>query len=270
MKFNKKKMYKFIIIILFIIIIFSSFNIIKWFIDSHNTKNVTKKINDIVDIVEVNDNGNTEIIEQDEIDENNPYWDYIKMNLMNVNFTDLKNINNDIVAWINVSGTNINYPIVQTNDNSFYLNHSIDKSYNDAGWVFMDYRNNINDFNRNTIFYAHGRLDNTMFGSLKNITKSDWYNDINNHIVRVSTEYENSLWQVFSIYTIPVTSDYIKTEFDNDSLYLEWLNMLKDRSYYQFNASLTSNDKIITLSTCLDDNKRVVLHAKMIKRNTKS
>ena len=77
-------------------------------------------------------------------------------------FTDVKNLqaendelkkkNPDTVGWIKVDNTNINYPYVQTTDNSFYLNHSFDKSYNEAGWVFLDYRNNNNlDNNDNDV-----------------------------------------------------------------------------------------------------------------------
>lgn len=248
------------------LLLFSSVQIIKWINDSMRTHENIEKVISNVEVEEIEDNQNTEIIEQEEINEANPYWDYINMNLLSVNFNELKNINSDINSWISLGGTNINYPVVQTNDNKFYLNHSIDKSYNEAGWVFMDYRNTLDD--KNTIFYAHGRLDNTMFGSLKNIEKSDWYQNTDNHIVRVSTEYENSLWQVFSVYQIPVTSDYISINFDSDEKYLSWLNMLQNRSIYSFDTTLNSNDRIITLSTCLGDD-RVVLHAKLIKKEAR-
>lgn len=89
------------------------------------------------------------------------------MNLINVDFNELKKFNSNTKGWIQVNGTNINYPFVQAKDNKFYLTHSFDKSYNSAGWVFLDYRNNINELSKNTIIYAHGRLDTTMFGSLK-------------------------------------------------------------------------------------------------------
>ena len=138
------------------------------------------------------------------------------MNLINVDFDELKKINSNTKGWIQVNGTNINYPFVQAKDNKYYLIHSFDKSYNNAGWVFLDYRNNINSLSKNTIIYAHGRLDTTMFGSLKNILKSGWLNNTNNYVVKLSTETENTLWQVFSVYNIPTTSDYIKTEFKSD------------------------------------------------------
>ena len=95
------------------------------------------------------------------------------MNLINVDFQELKSTNNQTVGWIQVNGTNINYPFVQANDNKYYLTHSFDKSHNTSGWVFLDYRNNIQTLDKNTILYAHGRIDKTMFGTLKNILNND-------------------------------------------------------------------------------------------------
>lgn len=146
----------------------SIFNIIKWKLDSNEIINETNDILDIVKIEEINDEENVEIIEQvEEIPSFNPYWDYIKMNLIDVNFNEFKQINQSTVGWIQVNGTNINYPFVQASDNKYYLTHTFNKSYNSAGWVFLDYRNNKNGTDKNNIIYAHGRYDNTMFGSLK-------------------------------------------------------------------------------------------------------
>ena len=197
------------------------------------------------------------------------YYSYIKMKLIDVNFNELKKINNDTVGWIKVEGTNINYPFVHTNNNDYYLNHSFDKSSNGAGWVFMDFRNNISNFSKNTILYAHGRNNGRMFGDLKNVLSNNWLNDKNNFIVKLSTEKENSLWQVFSVYKIETTSDYIKTEFKSDDEFLSWSNILLNRSSYNFNTIINENDKIITLSTCYNDAKKVVLHAKLIKKENK-
>ena len=191
------------------------------------------------------------------------------MNLININFEELKNINPNTKGWIQVNGTNINYPFVQANDNKYYLTHSFDNSYNSAGWVFLDYRNNINLLSKNTILYAHGRLDNTMFGSLKNILKSNWLNNTNNYVVKLSTETENTLWQVFSIYRIPTTNDYIKTNFSSDEDFINWTSILIDRSMHNFNTSVEKNDIILTLSTCYNNDEKVVLHAKLIKKETR-
>ena len=90
-----------------------------------------------------------------------------------------------------------------------------------------------------------------------------------NHIIRLSTESENTLWQIFSVYKIPEESYYITTEFNNDSDYEEFLNAIKNRSIYNFNTNLNINDKILTLSTCYSDTERTVVHAKLIKKSNK-
>lgn len=81
---------------------------------------------------------------------------------------------------------------------------------NKAGWIFMDYRNSAEVLDRNTIIYGHGKLDTAMFRTLKNILKTSWVNKKDNYIVKLSTFKENMLFQVFSVYQIPVETNYIK------------------------------------------------------------
>ena len=192
------------------------------------------------------------------------------MDLLEVDFNELLQKNSDTVGWIEVKGTNINYPVVQTTDNSYYLSHAFDKTQYDAGWVFMDYRNDATNFDQNTIIYAHSRYNQTMFGSLKNILTSSWYNNKNNYIIRMSTPTENTMWQVFSVYHIETTNDYIQTEFASDEEYQSFLDMLKGRSAVTFDTSLNTTDKILTLSTCYNKTDKVVMHAKLIKREARS
>ena len=196
-------------------------------------------------------------------------WYYITFPLINVDFKELKVKNNDTVGWINVNNTNINYPFVQTDNNNYYLTHSFDKTYNEAGWVFLDYRNETNFSDKNTIIYAHSRLDKTMFGSLSKVLKEEWYTNKDNHIIRISTETENTLWQIFSVYVIETESYYITTNFVSDNEYQTFLDTIKSRSKYNFNTELSINDSILTLSTCYSDTEKTVVHAKLIKREKK-
>ncbi len=262
----KKKFIVLFLIVFGSICLYSSYNILRWAKDARNTKKQVEEIQEITKVYEVEDNDATQIVNPPQDEDDNIYWDYIKMNLINVDFNNLLEINNDTVAWIKVSGTNINYPVVQTTNNTYYLTKDFNKKYNSAGWVFMDYRNSVANFDKNTIIYAHGRIDGTMFGSLKNIIESNWYNNKENHIVKVSTQYENTLWQVFSVYRIPETSDYLETNFSDVS----FLNMLKERSEFKFDVTLNENDKILTLSTCYKEHDRVVLHAKLIKMEVRN
>lgn len=247
-------------IMCFVMLCVSIYEIITWKQDSNKTN---KQVEEIGDVVKEDNSG--EPVQTEEIPEFDPYWDYIKMNLIDVDFNSLKQTNSETVGWIQVNGTNINYPFVQATDNDFYLDHSFDKSKNSAGWVFLDYRNSNNQIDKNSILYAHGRYDKTMFGSLKNSLTSGWLDNINNHVVKLSTENHNTLWQVFSVYRIPNTSDYLQIEFSNNEEFNKFANMLIKRSNYDFKTSVTGNDKILTLSTCWNDDEKVVLHAKLIK-----
>lgn len=272
-KRKKKKNTTWIFVILFSIFIsIIVFCLIKIFIWGKDNKDTSKVINDITNAVNVtlrDDDDNTELVNDTNEEETSDYWYYIKFPLIDVDITELKEKNSDTVGWINVNNTNINYPFVQTKDNSYYLNHSFDKKYNEAGWVFLDYRNSKNLNNKNTILYAHSRLDKTMFGSLSKVLKSSWYNNKDNHIIRLSTDTENTLWQIFSVYKIPEESYYITTNFNNNEEYNKFLNTIKQRSIHNFNTNLDTNDKILTLSTCYSDTERTVVHAKLIKRSPK-
>ena len=257
-------------LILISTIIYSSYKIIIWFIENKKIEAIEKEIIEQVVIEDVEDNEDTIIIETFEgTPKEDPYWDYIMINLMDVDFSELKNKNKSTKGWLYVGGTNINYPFVQHSDNKFYLNHSFDKKYNSAGWVFADYRNKLDGTDKNIIIYAHGRLDKSMFGSLRSIIKETWYNNLDNHIVKISTETENTLWQVFSVYKLPTTNDYIQTDFSSNEQYLNFLNKLKNRSKFNFNTTVSANDQILTLSTCHDDKTKIVLHAKLIKKEKK-
>ncbi len=268
---KKKLRFKKWVIIVFMlfflaILSFSGYKMYEWYKDNQEVKNIKDKVVDDINVKEKEDNENTENINPP-VNEADDYWDYIKMSLLEVDFNELLAKNSDTVGWIQVKGTNINYPIVQTTNNDYYLTHAFDKTTNDAGWVFMDYRNDAVNFNQNTIIYAHSRYNGTMFGSLKNILNSSWYTNKENHIIRLSTPSENTMWQVFSVYTIPKESYYITTSFSTDESYSEFLNTIKGRSEVDFSGTVNTGDKVLTLSTCKDNfGNRVVMHAKLIKK----
>lgn len=249
------------------LLIYSIVNIKNWKKDNDSTE---EEINSIYKTVSVDEVSDGETVNSKNQKKESIYWSYIKMNMITVDFTDLIKQNKDTKGWIQVNGTNINYPFVQSNDNSYYLNHSFNKKKNEAGWVFLDYRNDINKLSKNNIIYAHSRLDKTMFGSLKNILKSKWYNDTDNHIIKLSTETENTLWQVFSVYHIKTENYYITTDFKNDEEFQKFINTISSRSKLKFDATVDVNDTILTLSTCYKTDEKVVLHAKLIKKEVRN
>lgn len=177
-------------------------------------------------------------------------------------FDKLKSINSDTVGWLRVNNTNVNYPVVQTTNNEYYLNYNFYKRKNYNGWIFMDYRNSIETLNDNTIIYGH---NGTMFGSLKNTLKEKWYTNTNNQVITFNTLYAKLRYQIFAIYVTTPDFDYLVNNYQYKENFDNFLNDVKSKSIYNFNVDVTSNDKILTLSTCAENGaKRIVIHAKLI------
>lgn len=194
----------------------------------------------------------------------NDYWDYLSVPFMDVDFNELLKKNEDTVGWIKVEGTKVNYPVVQAKNNDHYLKRSFNKKKNAGGWIFADYRVNFEEFGKNTIIYGHNMNNKTMFGSVPSMLNNNYLKNSKVHYIKISTPTSNSVWKVFSIYTIKPEVYYLKTNFKSEP-YDKFLNTIKNRSVYNFKTDVTTDDKILTLSTC--DNtgtKRIAVHAKMI------
>ena len=252
---NRKKIFlTFIEIILILIIIYSARKIFIWWQDNRQNKDILEEISDAITIVEETNN-------PEDNGENDGETEF----KYSVDFETLKSKNKDIVGWLKVYGTEIEFPVVQYTDNDFYLTHSLDKSKNSAGWIFMDYRNKRDGTDKNTIIYGHNRRDGSMFASLKNVLKEEWYENVQNRLVTFITENETSTYEVFSVYQVKDEDYYITTNFKNNE-FENWLKKIKSRSVKDFGVNVTANDQVLTLSTCPDNNAyRVVLHAKKIK-----
>ena len=181
-----------------------------------------------------------------------------------VDFEKLKEINNQIVAYLKVKGTKIEYAVVQAKDNNYYLRRNLDKKYNVGGSIFMDYKNKLDGTDKNIVIYGHNIKDGSMFGTLENILEEEWYNNEENYIIDLTTENEELKYQVFSVYKIENEDYYIDTEFKKNE-FEKFVKTLKNRSIKDFDIEVTEDDRILTLSTCADNNKyRIVLHAKII------
>ena len=172
--------------------------------------------------------------------------------------------NSDTVAYLKVNGTNIDYPVMQGADNDFYLKHDFNKNSVFAGSVFLDYRNNIDEIDKNNIIYAHAMNNGTMFGSLKNILTDEWLNNKDNHIITLINSNGIQKFEVISVYYIPVTNDYLHVKFNSDEEFLAFEEKMINRSIYDFGAKPNKDDKLLSLSTCKQHVERIVLHARLI------
>ena len=227
-------------LILIICMIWSLIHIINWFKDNKKSSQIKKQIDEAI-----------------VIDDGSEY---------KIDFDKLESTNNDVIGWIKVNNTNIEYPVVQTNNNDYYLNHSFDKSINSAGWIFADYKNKFDGTDKNIVIYGHNRKDQSMFGTLSNVLKKEWYEDENNRKLVLTTKHTEKIYEIFSAYQIQNEEYYIKTNFNNDNDFKEFINTIKSRSVYNFQVEVDENSKILTLSTCGASNKyRVAVHAKLIE-----
>lgn len=183
-----------------------------------------------------------------------------------VDFVTLKEQNPDVVAYLKVNGTNIDYIVVRGDDNEYYLKHNLNRNWNVLGWVFADYRNRLDGTDKNIVIYGHDVAEGTMLGTLKNALTREWQENEENREIVLVTEKEVGIYEVFSTYEILPESYYITTDFKSDEEYNNFLNVLYYRSNFGYGVPVNKDDNILTLSTCAENGaKRVVLHAKKQK-----
>ncbi len=257
-----------LVILCLSIIIFSLYTILDWYYDNSKIRQISTEIDKNINI---KNNSKIGKLVNPPYNKNSNYYYYSTIPFYEVNLSILLSKNSDTVGFIRIRNTNVNYPVVQADDNNYYLNHSFDKTQNKAGWIFMDYRNDINSLNDNTIIYGHGRLDKTLFGSLKDTLSSSWQKNKDNYVVFLSTPKENMIFQIFSIYTIKKEGYYITTNFSNNTKKQKWIQTMKERNVAPIDTEVNVNDKFLTLSTCLNNQGgRIVVQAKLIKIQKKS
>ncbi len=179
-------------------------------------------------------------------------------------FDTLLKMNKDTVGWIYVKNTKINYPVVQSYRNNYYLWRDFNKKRNNYGWIFMDYRNNPNDLDQNTILYGHNVKEGIMFGTMRTMMNASWYNKYDNRLITFNTINKKMQWLMFSTYRIPATEDYLKTNFNSEEEFMEFINLIKSRSKKDFKVDIKPTDKILTMQTCSSNNTRNVVHAVLV------
>lgn len=234
------------------VIIVSGIHIYKWYMDNKSNDDIKNDLKDSVNVY-------TESVKTDNGEE--------KREVYEIDFKKLKKKNSDTVAWIKVNGTKIDYPVVKTTNNKYYLTYNFNKKYNVAGWIFMDYNNKLNGKDKNIIIYGHNMLDDSMFGTLLDTLKKKWCDNKDNRIITLTTEKKTMYFKVFSVYKVENEDYYIQTQFNNNKEFEKFVNVLKKRSIYNFKEKVSGKDTILTLSTCANNLKdRVVLHAKKIDK----
>jgi len=230
-----------LLVVLLLVFIVSGSVVANWFI---RTSNAEKKYENIASKVVL-------IGKKDESAESN---------FDTVNFQELKSINADAVAWIKIDGTTINYPVMQTTNNEYYLNNDIYKKSDSCGSIYMDYQNDKRVVDKNTVLYGHYIKRGIMFADLEKICKGDLGKDID---IYIYTPEKSMRFKVFSSYTTIPEEYSINTEI-TEKEYEQYVETLKNKSEKEFNGKPDYSNQIITLSTCdKSGKKRILVHAEL-------
>ncbi len=241
----RKIVYTIITILLIGLVLISSYLIFK---EKKQNEKQENTFEDLIEIVEEN----IENQEERKIDINKLYEE-----------------NKDIVGWLKIDNTTINYPIMQNiNDPNYYLHRDFYKNYSSYGTPYMAKQCNLNS--DNIVIYGHHMKNNKMFGELEKYKSKDFYN--NHKIITFTTlekEYSYEIFAVFktTVYTKNTFRYYENINFENKKMYNDFINICKDKSLYQTGIKIKDKEKLITLSTCEYSNKnsRLVIVARKIK-----
>ena len=181
----------------------------------------------------------------------------------------LRNENKDVVGWIEMPGdTKINYPVVQGEDNDYYLHYAYNGAYNPAGSIYLDYRNSVSvSTNRHTVIYGHNMESGSpMFANLLHFQDESYWK--NNRYIHIYTDEAMYTYEVFAAYeTSPqlagVENHSWRMNFNKDEkLFLQWVDSVRARSDISPKVTIEGNSRILTLSTCMNVNEnRYVVHA---------
>lgn len=187
---------------------------------------------------------------------------------LQVDFAALQERNEDIRGWLVCSGLAVNNPVVQAQDNSYYLRHSFMEKENRAGCIFMDYRN-VSFEDQNVVIYGHNTTDGSMFGSLKEVLEDSFWEEKESGLIYLAdTDNRLRVYQIFSFYVVENETYYITTAFESGEAYESFLKTIKGRSRRECGVAVTKEDHILTLSTCYGragSKKRLAIHAREVE-----
>lgn len=165
-----------------------------------------------------------------------------------VDFAALMDQNQDVIGWIYLENTPINYPVVQSGDNAYYLKHLFDGSYNSAGCIFLDSRNKSDFTDRNSIIYGHHMKNGTMFSDLTEYKSQAFYEE--HPEVLLVTPNQNYVIKLFAGYVANIKDDAWRVSFDNEEDFDAWLRKAIEKSTFESNINPVGTDIIVSLSTC--------------------
>ena len=235
----------------------SGYKIYEYYHEYRVGEDIYKAISDSVQINEEDSSDNKTISVEDDSTDGD---DMIKRQI--ICFDKLKEINSDAVGWIRIEDSEIDYPVLQCNDNKTYLTQTITGEYNKSGSIFVDCMVETPFENSNTVIYGHNMKDNNMFGSLKKYRNEEWF--ITHPIILIQTESDLLEYEIFSVHIVDENEEAYQLDFESQSVeFYNWLLKMKNDSLYDTFVTPEYSDVIITLSTCTNasNSERLVVQA---------
>lgn len=189
-----------------------------------------------------------------------------------LDFAKLQEINPDIYAWIYIPGTKVNYPVLQSSkeeEEDYYLDHNLDGSDGRPGCIYTQKRNSKDFSDPNTVIYGHNMKDGSMFRDLHEYKDEEFFKE--NPYIYIYTSDRNYTYQIFAAYRYD--NRYILEEYDDfknsqafENYLTEILSQENSICNIDKNVAVTSEDRIVTLSTCIGNSDyRYLVQGKLIK-----
>lgn len=163
----------------------------------------------------------------------------------------LRQVNPDVLGWIHIPDSPVDYPLLTVEDNEEYLRRAWDGTPNRAGCIFLECRNSPDFSDFNTLIYGHYMRDGTMFGSLHEYGE-EGYRDTHPHIYIITEECAYR-YTVFAAYEAEVVSDTYRLVFADETQKWDALDDYRERSVVDSGIEPAPEDRILTLSTCMGD-----------------
>ena len=182
-----------------------------------------------------------------------------------VDFAALSERYPGIVGWIKLEGTVLDYPIMQTDNNYFFLSHLPDGTKHRSGSVFLDYRNSPDFSDRDSCIYAHWSRTDDMFGILKNYRNQSFFEE--NPIIYIYTPEGDFELVLFAGYLVDSGVEQPTLKFRDDEHFLSYVADKKRRSFFKADVEVTADDRIVSLCTCAYDytNARFIVVGKLVE-----
>lgn len=166
-----------------------------------------------------------------------------------VDFKSLQELNPDCIGWIRFENIDISYPVMQGEDNDYYLHHTFEGQEVTAASIFMDCANAPDFTDDNTFIYGHNMKDKTMFGKLNNYSDEEYYRE--NPCFYIYTPEYTYRYDIFSCYLAAVAEEEsFYTQFGSKEEFQHFIDRVTERSEYDTGIRVTSDDHVITLMTC--------------------